>query len=139
MKIATAIHAIVLIIGISLLVLGVKSFVNSRKFISDGNKVEATVIENIPSRSNKGSIMYTPLIEYNIKGNTKNFSPNARANPPAYNIGEKIMLVYQPENAKDVRILSYWGVYLGSNILLAIGLPMLLIGGGYFLFKMGII
>ncbi|MBD1432406.1 hypothetical protein H8B06_06185 [Sphingobacterium sp. DN00404] len=84
------------------------------------------------------SIMYAPLLEYDVKGERKTYTPNARAIPPAYDIGEKVPIVYSAKNYQNVRIVSYWGIYLGSNILLAFSLPMLLIGAGYFLFKWGI-
>ena len=136
---ATAIHLILLLIGLSLLLLGVISFISSRRLMADGHQIEATVIENIRSRDSDGSTMYTPAMEYRIDGETKTFTPNGSSNPPAYQIGEKVTLIYGPDKAGDIRIRSYWGVYLASTILLAFALPMLLIGGGYFLFKAGII
>lgn len=136
---AIAIHLILLLIGIALLVTGILSFIGSRRLNAGGYTVEATVVENIPSRESEGGTMYTPLMEYHIGDKKKTFSPSTRSNPPAYNIDEKVRLIYDPDNADDVRIQSYWGLYLGSIILLAFALPMSLIGGGYFLFKAGII
>ncbi|MEI2271733.1 DUF3592 domain-containing protein [Sphingobacterium sp. ML3W] len=136
---AIAIHLILLLIGLALLVMGILAFLSSRRLNVNGYTVEATVVENIPSHESEGGTMYTALMEYHIGDKIKTFSPNARSNPPAYNIDEKVRLIYDPNNANDVRILSYWGLYLGSIILLAFALPMLLIGSGYFLFKAGII
>lgn len=136
---AIAIHAILLLIGLSLLLLELMSYISSRRLIINGYRVEATVVKNIPSRSSDGGTMYTPMMTYGVNGKAETFSPNAKANPPVYNIGEKVTLIYDPNNARDLRIRSYWGIYLASNILLAFALPMLLIGGGYFLFKAGII
>lgn len=135
----TAIHIILLIIGLALLMLGIISFGRTRRLMSNGTLVQATVVENIPSRDSEGGTMYTPLMDYSINGSVRSFSPTGRANPPAYAIGEKVNLIYDPNNSNDIRIRSYWGMYLASNILLAMALPMLLIGGGYFLFKAGII
>lgn len=139
MKMATAIHMILLIIGLALLMLGIVSFSRARRLMTNGSLVQATVVENIPSRGSEGGTMYTPLMEYSIDGSVSSFSPTAKANPPAYAVGEKVNLIYDPNNNNDIRIRSYWGVYLGSNILLAMALPMVLIGIGYFLFKVGII
>jgi len=136
---ATAIHTLILIIGLALLTLGIISFGRARRLMTNGSLVQATVVENIPSRGSEGGTMYTPLMEYSINGRVRSFSPTASANPPAYTIGEKVSLIYDPNNSHDIRIRSYWGVYLGSNILLAMALPMVLIGIGYFLFKAGII
>ncbi len=135
---AITIHAILLILGGALLVLGILSYSSSRRLIMNGAKIESTVIENIPVRGSEGGTMYKPLLEYQLNGKVQTFSPNASSNPPAYRIGEKVTLIYDG-NTGDLRILSYWGVYLASNVLLAFALPMLLIGGGYFLFKAGII
>lgn len=139
MKMATTIHMILLFIGLALLMLGIVSFSRARRLMSNGSLVLATVVENIPSRGSEGGVMYTPLMEYSIDGSVRSFSPSAMANPPAYAVGEKINLIYDPNNNNDIRIRSYWGVYLASNILLAIALPMVLISIGYFLFKAGII
>ncbi|WP_197084169.1 DUF3592 domain-containing protein [Sphingobacterium sp. Ag1] len=136
---ATAIHMILLIIGLALLMLSIVSFSRARRLMATGSRVQATVVENIPSRGSDGGTMYTPLMEYSIDGSVRSFSPTASANPPAYAVGEKISLIYDPNNSNDIRIRSYWGVYLASNILLAMALPMVLISVGYFLFKAGII
>ena len=139
---ADMIHAILVLIGLVLLALGIQMFFSSRKFMATGIKTEATVIDNIAMQStdkNRTSILYAPLLEYVVKGEKKTYTPNARSNPPAYDIGEQVPIVYSPKNYQNVRIVSYWGIYLGSNILLAMGLPMLLIGVGYYLFKWGII
>lgn len=139
---ATIIHGILVLIGLILLVSGVRLFQSSRKFLETGIKTKATVIENIPVQSydhTQTYNLYAPLLEYDVKGKKETYTPSTRSNPPAYDIGEKVTIVYSQKNPKDVRIVSYWGIYIGSNIFLALGLPMLLIGGGYFLFKTGII
>lgn len=136
------IHGILVLIGMVLVLLGTQLFFSSRKFRKTGIKTQATVIDNmaVQSRDDNGtSIMYTPLLEYEVKGERKTYVPNAQSNPPAYGIGEKVPIVYSPKNYQNVRIISYWGIYFVSNILFALGLPMLLIGGGYFLFKWGVI
>lgn len=133
------IHGILVITGLILLVLGTQLFISSQAFRKNGIKTNATVIDNIPEQSEDGVIMYTPLLEYEVKGAKKTYTPNSRSHPPAYDIGEKVAIVYSPKNSYNVRIVSYWGIYLGSTILFAIGLPVFVIGGGYFLFKWGII
>ncbi|MGO1245160.1 MAG: DUF3592 domain-containing protein [Sphingobacterium sp.] len=136
------IHGLLVLIGLALVALGIQFFLSSRNFRETGVRTLATVRDNIAmeSRNNSGtSIMYAPLLEYAVKGEKKTYTPNARSNPPAYDIGEKVPIVYSPNNYQKVRIISYWGIYLGSNILFAFGLPILVIGAGYFLFKWGII
>lgn len=137
---AVMIHGILALLGVVLLALGIKLFISSREFVAKGIKTTATVIDNvgIESDDNK-SVMYSPMLEYQVAGETKKYMPNMRANPPSYDIGEQVQIVYRPNNHQDVRILSYWGVYLGTIILLIFSLPILIIGAGYFLFKWGFI
>lgn len=139
---ADMIHGILVLVGFVLLVLGIQLFISSCKFVANGIKTQATVIDNIAisSQSDAGtSIMYAPLLEYDVKSEKNTYTPNSRSNPPAYDIGEKVPIVYSRKNSQNVRIVSFWGVYLGRNILFAFSLPMLLIGTGYFFFKWGII
>ena len=131
------------LLGVVLLGLGIQLFIDSRKFVASGTKTEAIVMENIAteSRNDNGAstILYAPLLQYEVRGKAQTYVPNARSNPPAYDIGEKVPIIYSAKNARNVRIVSYWGIYLGSNILIALGLPLLVTGAGYFLFKWGII
>lgn len=141
-KMATTIHGVVVLLGLVLIAVGIQLFFSSRKFVANGIKTTATVIDNIALTSSDDggtSIMYAPLLEYDVKGKKESYTPNSRSNPPAYAIGEKVPIVYSRQNYQNVRIVSYWGVYLRSNVFLAFGLPMLVIGGGYFLFKWGFI
>ncbi|GAA4442312.1 hypothetical protein GCM10023091_28890 [Ravibacter arvi] len=132
------IHGILLVLGLVLVVLGGRLFIASRNLLATGTKTYATVIDNVRTQSRDGhgtSVMYAPVFEYEANGQKKTYVPNTRSNPPAYDVGEKVPIVYSSENASHVRIVSFWGIYLGANILFAMGLPMILLGGGYFLFK----
>ncbi|CAN0579848.1 unnamed protein product, partial [Ectocarpus sp. 12 AP-2014] len=40
-------------------------------------------------------------------------------------------------NSQDVRVVSFWGLYRWSVILLMIASPLLIIGGAYLLFIKG--
>lgn len=130
------------ILGFMLIILGAQYFYSSWKFRFEGIKTEAAVIENIRMQSagsKTSSVMYTPVLAYYVDGEKKTYSPNSSANPPTYAIGEKVLLVYSSKNTQHVRIVSYWGIYLGSNILFVFGIPMFLVGLGYFLFKWDVI
>lgn len=116
---ADMIHGILVLVGFVLRVLGKQLFIYSRKFVANGIKTQATVIDNIAisSQSDAGtSIMYAPSLEYDVKSEKNTYTPNSRSNPPAYDIGEKAPIV------------SFWGVYLGSNILFAFRLFFIQMG-----------
>jgi len=102
----------------------------------------AVVTENklVRSTDEKGSsMMYQPVMEIKSGNQTFSYSPNFRSNPPQYKVGEKVPVVFEAANPQSARIVSFWGLHLGSLILMVFALPMLTIGGGYVLFKYGII
>ncbi len=72
---ADIIHGILVMIGIVLLVLGTRLFISYRTFRETGIKTQATVIDNLPGQSEDGVIMYTPLLEYDVKGVKKRIRP----------------------------------------------------------------
>ena len=51
--------------------------------------------------------------------------------PPAYDIGEKVKIVYNPKNKSQVKTISFWGLYRGMVILAMVASPLLIIGGCY--------
>ncbi|MFD2549672.1 DUF3592 domain-containing protein [Sphingobacterium suaedae] len=137
---ADMIHGMLVLLGLILLVFGVRLFATSRQFLKNGIKTHAVVRDNLSFESNSRnstSILYAPLLAYEVNGKETTYVPNARSNPPAYAIGEHIAIVYSPRNPQHARIISFWGIYLGSNILFILGWPMFLLGAGYFLFKYG--
>ncbi len=129
---------LIVIIGIGLFVASIWQFLQTKQFLGASVRSQATVIENRLVQSGnakESSMMYQPVMKYQVSDKTLTFSPNYKSNPAAYQIDEQVAIAYNPTNPQDVRLLTYWGLYLASIILMAFALPMLVIAGGYFLFK----
>ena len=71
MKMVVAIYGLLVLIGLTLLALGIQFFLSSRKFRDTGVRTLATVTDNIAMElrdNNRISIMYAPLLEYIVNG-----------------------------------------------------------------------
>jgi len=62
------------------------------------------------------------------------YTSGISSRPPAYEIGEKVKLIYSPQQIDDVKTISFWGLYRWSVILLMDASPLLVIGGAYLLY-----
>ena|ERR1700759_5868367 len=88
---------ILLPIGLLLIVvsLGIGSY--QHWSISHGNIADGTVVENVP-RGRGGSSKYSPRVEFRTKQERDVvFMTTFSSNPPAYNVGDKVKVVYDGE------------------------------------------
>ncbi len=74
--------------------------------IKQGTIASGTVIENVP-RGKTATSKYSPKIKFTTKsGNEIHFMTTFSSNPPAYNVGDPVTVVYQGEG-QDSKILSF--------------------------------
>ena len=113
-----------------------KQYNNTIYLISTGSKTKATVIDLIEIRDDDSST-YKPIYEYkNRKGETITYKSNMSSRPAPYNIGDKVNIIYS-KDTNDMKVVSYWGLYRWTIVLLCIAAPLLIVSGGYFLYARG--
>ena len=115
----------------------VKMYNDTNQLLKTGIKTKAVVKDLIAVSGDDGPT-YKPVFEYMDRSNTiQEFKSDVSSRPPAYKIGEKVEIVYDPKDEEEVKVVSYWGLYRWSIILLSIASPLLIIGGGYLLYIRG--
>lgn len=130
-------YAAFFIIGLILSYIAFDQYRKTQNLLATGTKTNATVIDLIASRGDDGT-MYSPVFEFTDRSNTKRtFKSGISSRPAAYNIGEKVKVVYNPKGHDEVKTISFWGLYRGSVILFMIAAPFLIIGGSYLLYSRG--
>ena len=121
-------------LSIVLIYIAIKQYQKTKELLNNGIKTTATVVDMITVTGDKGNT-YKPVFEYRDQSNTiQSFKTEVSSNPPAYKIGEKQEIIYSPEDTDLVKTVSYWGLYRWTVVLLSIAMPLLIIGGGYFLY-----
>lgn len=109
----------------------------SQKLLNKGEHSTAKVIAYETSSSKKGK-HYASIFEF--KDHTQNlitFTSSINSSPPTHDIGEMVTIVYNKNNPYDVKVISFWGLYRWSVILLMLASPLLVIGGSYLLYSFG--
>lgn len=112
-----------------------KQFQKSRDLLNKGVQTTAKVVAYKTSRGKNGTL-YAPIFEFKDRSQELvTFTSSINSSPPAYEIGETVKIVYNNRNTKNVKVVSFWGLYRISVILLMIASPLLVIGGSYLLYS----
>ncbi len=122
-----------LILALVLIYYAVKNYYFTQDLMSDGYKTRAKVIHLIEVPGDNG-YTYKPVFEYIDKRNSiHTYESEVSSSPPSYNIGDTVEIVYSEDN-EERKVISFWGLYRWTVILLCIASPLLIISGGYFLY-----
>jgi len=117
-------YYILLPIGLLLIAIAVGVGTYQHWFIKHAVLTEGTVIGNV--RKNRG---YSPKIEIRTnEGKEIIFTPTVSANPPMYNQGDRVPVIYQGE---DARIFSFGFRFGLPWAFLCVGLAMVVIALGF--------
>ncbi|WP_343565703.1 DUF3592 domain-containing protein [Sphingobacterium sp.] len=125
-------YYLILGIGIVFLLLAIFSFRNTMVFLKNGEKTIATVID-LHRYESEGEV-FAPIFTFHTKDDQLITYELAEGNdPPTWEIGEKTIVIYDPGDPSKVVLYSYFRVFIWTLLLLSIALPLLVIGGGYFI------
>ena len=78
-----------------------------------GVSVEGTVIamKESPATQDSG-VTYYPVIRYEVGGQTYTYTSSNSSDPPAYHVGERVWLRYDPADPHRARIDSWYELWL---------------------------
>lgn len=120
--------------GFVLMYFAIKMYSDTNQLLHTGIRTKAIVKDLIEVYDDDGPT-YKPVFEYTDRYNTnKKFRSEVSSRPPAYTIGQKVKIVYDPLDVDEIKIVSFWGLYRWTIILSCIAAPLLIIGGGYLIF-----
>jgi hypothetical protein len=128
------IYPILLVVGVILLLTSLFLFKDSLDSIKNGIRATATVIEHEKVYDTGGrSYTYKPIFLFKTTWNEEVvFAYHSSSRPAAFDIGEEVPIVYNRNKPTDADVLTYFGAFEGTIVLMSIALPLIIIGGGYF-------
>ncbi|MBC8024847.1 MAG: DUF3592 domain-containing protein [Steroidobacteraceae bacterium] len=120
------------LIGLGLLAGAIALALNTRSFIATAKHAPGIVTELIEKRdTDDGSITYKPVVAFTAdSGASVTFASSFSSNPPAYDVGETVDVLYAPDNPNEARIRGFGSLWLGAVILGGIGTVFTGIGFG---------
>lgn len=89
---------------------------------------EGTVVAQVVRKSGR-SDGYSPVIEFSTPGGAQaRFTSGVINNPPVYEIGERLPVIYAPDDPSHAFIARFWEIWLLPMIFFFIGMPFVIAG-----------
>lgn len=125
-------YGISLAVGIVLLLISLFMFKESLAFIKASDRAIGTVIE-LERVDGTDGVTYRPVFKFNTNTNQEFiYRHGSSSSPPGWDIGEEATIAYDPDNPAKARLLTYFGAFSWTIILMALSMPLIVIGGGYY-------
>ena len=107
-----------LVLGMLVLTTGAAFYLARSGWIASAERVEGRVIDQDPRR-----LGFSPIIEYwPARANEPvRFSPSWSTNPPAYEVGDIVPVLFQPATPAEAVIDQHLGLWWPTYTLLGIG------------------
>ena len=118
------------LVGIGMLVGGIFFFISTKQFVRTALRTQGTVVDLILRKNEDGRYTYAPKVTFTANnGDQYTFVSGASANPPAFDRGEIIEVLYLAENPQGAKINTLSTLYSLPLIMGGMGLVFSLIGG----------
>lgn len=116
-------------VGAILLLIAGFLFVQERSFLASAETVTGHVSDFDISSDSDNNNSYCPVIDFTTqRGQNVEYHANVCSAPPAFDVGQSVKVVYDPQNPRKVQMAGFWSEYLAPLILTLIGVPFFLIG-----------
>lgn len=107
--------------GLGFLIGGVFAFTSTQNFLDQSVSANGTVID-LGLRYSGNSRVYYPIIKFTDEsGQEIEFRSSFGSNPPAYQVGEKVSILYIPDNPDQARISSFISLWFLTLLFLGMG------------------
>jgi len=117
-------------VGTLLVALALFFFIRTRIFINNSQQTQGTITQMVYSHDSESS-GYTPVFRFRtFQGQEVEVSGNLRTNPPQFQVGQTIDVLYDPENPQKARIKKWMNLYFVPALLGFLGLVFGCIGVG---------
>lgn len=84
---------------------GVYALFTAYKLENNGSTTTGTVIEMEESSTNEGGCcVYSPVVQFQVNGQTYTFDGGNASDPPAYRVGETVSVIYDPNDPNTAQI-----------------------------------
>jgi hypothetical protein len=115
------------LVGGLLVVVGLFFFIRTRNFLGKAHEAKGTVIEmayrqNSSADSNSGG-GYVPVYQFETEDKQRIVKQDGLAtNPPRYQVGQTIDILYDPENPEKAHVNRWMNLYFVPALLGGLGL-----------------
>jgi hypothetical protein len=90
----------------------------STKLAQVGITTTGTVVGLDWSSDSDGGSTASPIVEYTVNGKTYSFEGDNSSNPPVYEKGQKVEIIYDPQDPETAQINSFYERWMMPAILI---------------------
>jgi len=127
-------YQICFIVGLVLLVLSCYLLYRNIAFLKTSERAKGEVIELKKIHRSTSKPTYKPVFEFVTKeGKIIIHTSISSSNPPTWKLGEKAVYAYKSDAPDKGKVVTFFGVFGWVVALVCVALPLLVIGGGYYL------
>lgn len=120
-------------IGLGLLLGAAAVYSHTASFVSRASRAHGTVTAMLPQRSSSNGTTYKPVVRFELAGGQMEFADSVSSNPPAYQVGEAVSVLYLESSPNDAKIDSFMSLWFLPTLLGGMGAIFLALGGGLIL------
>lgn len=136
MKTLIVVKYVFALLGVGLLIGAGFSVAHTRSFLEHAIRTQGTVVALVPRYSNNSSNnstnsspTYAPMVRFSHAGQVIDFTASTSSNPPSYQVGERVGVLYLESAPFQARLDSFFSVWGATVVLVPLGAIFLLIGG----------
>jgi hypothetical protein len=108
------------IVGAVLLALGVREVVATRMLLARAEPGRGTVVANTRPAALGRSAAYYPVVEFRARdGHVRSFQDRTGNVPPRYQVGDAVVVLYDPSRPEDARIDDRSSLWVGGILAIA--------------------
>jgi hypothetical protein len=98
---------------------GVYAAFTAYKLDTDGEVTTGTVIQLEESSTQEGGCcVYSPVVQFQVNGQTYTFDGGNASDPPAYEVGESVSVIYDPADPNTAQINKWTERWLFPFIII---------------------
>jgi hypothetical protein len=127
----SAMGLIFLVVGVGLGVGCLLVASRTKRFLAHAREAQAEVIGLRQRLGDNHTRVYHPVLRYQTReGATHEVISSVGSHPPRHKEGDRIAILYNPERPEEVRIHTFFNVWLVALVLGGMGGLFVLVGGG---------
>jgi hypothetical protein len=125
----SAVAAFFILVGVGCLIAGGVLCFRTRAFLASAKTTSGSVIRLEPSTGSHGETMYHIIFTFtDDSGSRHTVRTSYSQHPQPYQIGDPVVVLYQPASPESARIRSFSSLWLAPVVLGAIGVTFPIVG-----------
>ncbi|MBD1881669.1 MULTISPECIES: DUF3592 domain-containing protein [unclassified Coleofasciculus] len=116
-----AMGSIFFVVGAGMLLGSFVNYHQTQDFIKNSSSTTGTVID-LKLQASRKSHIYFPLFQFQTpNGEIVKVESNMGSNPPGYQVGQSVPIIYNPNSPNEAEINSFWSLWFAAIFLLGMG------------------